>query len=151
MWQILIFFLRRSRQKGECKPRYCQSELCQLKSQIEEAEKMGAKTIKTTPEKLCKMIDSFEDDARCGDEIKTKRRRCLRRKRWTKHGSCKFGKIFKQVTKRRRRKRRLGTIIDSTRSLGALRAPTSSLWPFGPPFGPSGLLDFVLRALRPCD
>ena len=41
-----------------------------------------------------------------------------------------------------------------TRSLGALRAPTSSLWPFGPPFGPSGLLDFVLRALRalrPCD
>ena len=73
---------------------------------------MGAKTIKTTPEKLCKMIDSFEDDARCGNEIKTKRRRCLRRKRWTKHGSCKFGKIFKQVTKRRRRKRRSGTFID---------------------------------------
>ena len=44
--------------------------------------------------------------------------------------------------------------IYITRSLGALRAPTSSLWPFGPPFGPSGLLDFVLRALRalrPCD
>ena len=41
-----------------------------------------------------------------------------------------------------------------TRSLGALRAPTSSLWPFGPALGPSGLLDFVLRALqalRPCD
>ena len=47
----------------------------------------------------------------------------------------------------------IGIIVD-TRSLGALRAPTSSLWPFGPPFGPSGLLDFVLRALRalrPCD
>ena len=41
-----------------------------------------------------------------------------------------------------------------TRSLGALRAPTSSVRPFGPAFGPSGLLDFVLRALRalrPCD
>ena len=41
-----------------------------------------------------------------------------------------------------------------TRSLGALRAPTSSLRPFGPALGPSGLLDFVLRALRalrPCD
>ena len=40
------------------------------------------------------------------------------------------------------------------RSLGALRAPTSSLRPFGPALGPSGLLDFVLRALRalrPCD
>ena len=40
------------------------------------------------------------------------------------------------------------------RSLGALRAPTSSLRPFGPPFGPLGLLYFVLRALRalrPCD
>ena len=37
--------------------------------------------------------------------------------------------------------------IHKTRSLGALRAPTSSLRPFGP-------LDFVfraLRALRPCD
>ena len=41
-----------------------------------------------------------------------------------------------------------------TRSLGALRAPTSSLWPFGPALGTSGLLDFILRALRalrPCD
>ena len=41
-----------------------------------------------------------------------------------------------------------------TRSLGALRAPTSSLRPFGPALGPSGLLDNVLhalRALRPCD
>ena len=41
-----------------------------------------------------------------------------------------------------------------TRSLGALRAPTSRLRPFGPVLGPSGLLDFVLRALRalrPCD
>ena len=28
-----------------------------------------------------------------------------------------------------------------TRSLGALRAPTSNLWPFGPALGPSGLLD----------
>ena len=38
-------------------------------------------------------------------------------------------------------------IYTYTRSLGALRAPTSSL-------GPSGLFDFVLyalRALRPCD
>ena len=51
-------------------------------------------------------------------------------------------------------------IICITRSLGALRAPTSSLWPFGPALGPSGLLYFVLRALwalrpmasvRPCD
>ena len=34
------------------------------------------------------------------------------------------------------------------------RAPTSSLRPFRPALGPSGLLDFVLcalRALRPCD
>ena len=41
-----------------------------------------------------------------------------------------------------------------TRGLGTLRAPTSSLRPFGPAFGPSGLFDFVLRALRalrPCD
>ena len=41
-----------------------------------------------------------------------------------------------------------------TRSLGALRAQTSGLWPFGPALGPSGLLDNVLhalRALRPCD
>ena len=48
----------------------------------------------------------------------------------------------------------LRTTLLTTRSLGALRAPTSSLWPFGPTFGPSGLLDFVLRALRalrPCD
>ena len=45
-------------------------------------------------------------------------------------------------------------IIYITRGLGALWAPTSSLRPFGPAFGPSGLLDFVLRALRalrPCD
>ena len=38
-------------------------------------------------------------------------------------------------------------LYDYTRSLGALRAPTSSWTPFGP-------LDFVLRALRalrPCD
>ena len=44
--------------------------------------------------------------------------------------------------------------IYVTRSLGALRAPTSSLRPFGPALGHSGLLDFVLRALRalrPCD
>ena len=48
----------------------------------------------------------------------------------------------------------LSHYTTNTRSLGALRAPTSSLWPFGPPFGPSGLLNFVLRALRalrPCD
>ena len=40
------------------------------------------------------------------------------------------------------------------RSLGALRAPNSSLRPFGPALSPSGLLDFVLRALRalrPCN
>ena len=45
-------------------------------------------------------------------------------------------------------------IYMSTRSLGALRAPTSRLRPFGPALGPSGLLDFVLpalRALRPSD
>ena len=42
----------------------------------------------------------------------------------------------------------------STRSLGALRAPTSRLRPFGPALGPSGLLNNVLhalRALRRCD
>ena len=42
----------------------------------------------------------------------------------------------------------------NTRSLGALRAPTSRLRPFGPALDPSGLLDNVLhalRALRPCD
>ena len=41
-----------------------------------------------------------------------------------------------------------------TRSLGPLWGPISSLWPFRPALGPSGLLDFVLRALqalRPCD
>ena len=41
-----------------------------------------------------------------------------------------------------------------TRSLGARWAMTSSCRPFGPALGPSGLLDFVLRALqvlRPCD
>ena len=45
-------------------------------------------------------------------------------------------------------------IMFVTRSLGPLRGPTSSWRPFGPAFGPSGLLDFVLhplRALRPCD
>ena len=45
-------------------------------------------------------------------------------------------------------------IIYNTRSLGALRAPTSRMRPFGPSLGPSGLLDNVLhalRALRPCD
>ena len=44
--------------------------------------------------------------------------------------------------------------IYNTRSLGALRTPTSRLRPFGPALGPSGLLDNVLhalRALRPCD
>ena len=44
--------------------------------------------------------------------------------------------------------------ICTTRSLGARWAPTSSWRPFGPAFCPSGLLDFVLRALwalRPCD
>ena len=43
---------------------------------------------------------------------------------------------------------------NNTRSLWARWAPTSSWRPFGPAFGPSGLLDFVLRALRalrPCD
>ena len=43
------------------------------------------------------------------------------------------------------------TILFKTRNLGALWAPTSSLWPFGLALSPSGLLDFVLRALRPCD
>ena len=41
-----------------------------------------------------------------------------------------------------------------TRSLGARWAPTSSWRPFGPALGPSGLFDFVLRALwalRLCD
>mgnify|MGYP007061037427 CR=1 FL=1 len=33
--------------------------------------------------------------------------------------------------------------ISDTRSLGPLRGPTSSLRPFGPALGPSGLLDFV--------
>ena len=45
-------------------------------------------------------------------------------------------------------------IYVMTRSLGALRALTSRLRPFGPALGPLGLLDFVLRALRalrPCD
>ena len=45
-------------------------------------------------------------------------------------------------------------VLLFTRSLGALRALTSRLQPFGPALGPSGLLDFVLRALRalrPCD
>ena len=48
----------------------------------------------------------------------------------------------------------VGVILYHTRSLGALWAPTSRLRPFGPAWGPSGLLDFVLcalRALRPCD
>ena len=42
----------------------------------------------------------------------------------------------------------------NTRSLGPRWAPTSSWRPFGPAFCPSGILDFVLRALRalrPCD
>ena len=40
-----------------------------------------------------------------------------------------------------------------SRSLGSRWAPTSSLQPFRPALGPSGLLDFVLHvlwALRPC-
>ena len=48
----------------------------------------------------------------------------------------------------------LAMFIITTRSLGPLWGPTSSLRPFGPALGPSGLLDFVLRALRalrPCD
>ena len=47
-----------------------------------------------------------------------------------------------------------GREIIYDRKLGALRAPTSRLRPFGPALGPSGLLDNVLhalRALRPCD
>ena len=50
--------------------------------------------------------------------------------------------------------KKVGRQILWTRSLGALRAPTSRLRPFGPALGPSGLLDNVLhalRALRPCD
>ena len=35
---------------------------------------------------------------------------------------------------------RIYTAVFSTRSLGVLRAPTSSLRPFGPPFGPSASL-----------
>ena len=38
--------------------------------------------------------------------------------------------------------------IYFTRSLGARWAPTFSWQPFGPAFCPSGILDFVLRALR---
>ena len=44
--------------------------------------------------------------------------------------------------------------IYFTRSLGARWAPTFSWQPFGPAFCPSGILDFILRALqalRPCD
>ena len=37
------------------------------------------------------------------------------------------------------------------RSLGALRAPTSSWRPFEPALDPLGLLNFVLQALRPCE
>ena len=43
--------------------------------------------------------------------------------------------------------------LSAARSLGALQAPTSRLWPFRPALGPSGLLDNVLQALwafRPC-
>ena len=43
---------------------------------------------------------------------------------------------------------RISQQILFTRSLGALRAPTSSWRPFGPALGPSGLLDFALHALR---
>ena len=44
--------------------------------------------------------------------------------------------------------------VGYTRCLGARWAPTSSWRPFGPAFFPSGILDFILRALqalRPCD
>ena len=43
----------------------------------------------------------------------------------------------------------VGCIIYSTRSLGARWALTSSWRPFEPAFCPSGILEFVLRALRP--
>ena len=51
-------------------------------------------------------------------------------------------------------KRKMAQKYKKTRSLGARWDPTSSRRPFGPAFCPSGILDFVLRALRalrPCD
>ena len=77
---------------------------------------------------------------------------------------CELEKMLKNKTEKGREKKSEATFLMSLypglyeniahRSLGALRAPTSSLRPFGPALGPSGLLDFVLRALRalrPCD
>ena len=60
---------------------------------------------------------------------------------------CPFSAAIKAFFLYQQMNKEIGGIINSTRSLGALRAPTSSWRPFGP-------LDFVLRALRalrPCD
>ena len=44
-------------------------------------------------------------------------------------------------------KSKIGPANGTTRSLGALWAPTSSSRPFWPAFGPLGMLDVVFRAL----
>ena len=70
------------------------------------------------PKDLCSIMKSLKNEAGCKQGIKRKQRRCRsekqrKNKKWTipkrrLKRSCKFGKIFNQVTKRR--KRRTGSL-----------------------------------------
>ena len=98
---MLIFFVTRKTQNAVCKPRYCNSELCMLNSMMEEARRRNATSLKMHPIDLCSIIKSLKNEAGCKQGIKRKQRRCRSKKRRQK--SCKFGKILKEVTKRKRR------------------------------------------------
>ena len=91
---------------------------------IKQAKRSKAKTLKMHPIDYCRMIDSLQNEEKCKEGIKNEQDKCRSRrkrkgkkmtksKRGQKIQSCKFRKIFKQVTKRRRDKR-------ATSSLGSI-------------------------------
>ena len=88
---------------------------------IKQAKRKNAQVLKMHPIDYCKMIDSLQNEEDCKTGIKNEQDKCrsrrqrkgknwMKSKRGKKKQSCKFKKIFKQVTKRRRDKRRASSL-----------------------------------------
>ena len=122
MWQLCTnYFVTRNTQNAVCGTEFCNSELCKLDFRIKQAKRRKAKTLKMHPIDYCKMIDSLQNEEDCKTGIKNEQDKCryrrqrksqkfMKSKRGQKKQSCKFKKIFNQVTKRRRDKRRASSL-----------------------------------------
>ena len=88
---------------------------------IKQAKRKNAQVLKMHPIDYCKMIDSLQNEEDCKTGIKNEQDKCrsrrqrkgkkwMKSKRGKKKQSCKFKKIFNQVTKRRRDKRRTSSL-----------------------------------------